>query len=169
MVAAGLQVPWAALISSQMRRIPGCSREFVTIQLLAGSLNSVWFMVPSILCLAAAFRPERDPQLTQTLNDLSWLFLVTPVAPALLQNTSLGLVILTDRRAEPLFPRWAGIYNLTTVVIYISGIGASFVTTGPFAWDGLLAFWLPALEFFSWFIIMVPLLRGAMNRPDPTL
>jgi hypothetical protein len=164
LLAAGLQVPWAALISAQMRKIPGCATELVESQFFAGASDSVWFMLPALLFMITAFRPERDPQLTQTLNDMAWLLLVAPVSAAMVQAGALGLAILGDASARPVFPRWAGYYNLTAAVIYAPGALAPFFKTGPFAWGGLFAFWLPAAEFFGWFVVMFFLLRTAMKR-----
>jgi hypothetical protein len=114
--------------------------------------------------MITAFRPERDPQLTQVLNDMAWLLLVAPVSSAMVQAGALGLAILGDVGERPVFPRWAGYYNLTAAVIYAPGALAAFCKTGPFAWGGLFAFWLPAAAFFSWFVMMFFLLRAAMQR-----
>ena len=165
-LSAGLQVPWAALIATQMRRIPGCSREMVYTQLCAGSAGSVFFTLPSLIWLAASFRPERDPQLTWLLNDLGWFFFVPPVTLAMVQVAAFGVGILSDPSKRPLFPRWLGYYNLWLAIIFAPGAIIAFFKTGPFAWTGLLTFWLPAGAFFTWFIVMWFLLRKALRVPQ---
>lgn len=165
-LAAGLQVPWAALIATQMRRIPGCSREMVYTALGAGAAGSVFFTLPSLIWMTATFRPERDPQLTWLLSDLGWFFFVPPVTLAMVQVAAFGIGILSDRSARPLFPRWLGYYNLWLAFIFSPGAIISFFKTGPFAWNGLLTFWIPATAFFTWFIVMAFLLRNAIRRED---
>lgn len=165
-LCAGLQVPWAALIATQMRRIQGCSREMVYTQLTAGAAGSVFFTIPSMIWMAASFRPERDPQLTLLLNDLGWCFFVPPVTLAMVQVVALGVGILADRSAKPVFPRWLGYYNLWLALIFSPGVLISMFKTGPFAWNGLLTFWIPATAFFTWFIVMFFMMRKSIQQPD---
>jgi hypothetical protein len=42
-----------------------------------------------------------------------------------------------------------------------------FFKTGPFAWNGLLSFWLPLVAFGIWFNVMIyALLRAIKLQPD---
>jgi hypothetical protein len=166
MVGAGLQAPWIALIAEQMKRIRGCPLALVYTQLGAGCAGIVLFIMPCIFWLLAAFRPERDVQTTLLLNDLSWLSLVTPVPLAMVQVAALAVAILLDKSARPVFPRWAGFYNLWLAVIFLPGVVAAFFKSGPFAWNGIFPFWIPASVFFSWFIVMFFVLRKALRQQE---
>ena len=85
-------------------------------------------------------------------------------APFIIQNIALGLCILSDKQAEPIFPRWVGYYNLWVAVLFVPGGLLTFFKTGPFAWDGLFVWWVPFAVFFSWYIAMPFILMGAIKQ-----
>jgi hypothetical protein len=38
-----------------------------------------------------------------------------------------------------------------------------YFKTGPFAWNGVFSWWLPATDFFLWFLVMTVLTTRAIN------
>jgi hypothetical protein len=56
------------------------------------------------------------------------------------------------------FPRWFGYFNIWVVLLLEAGAIAFITRTGPFAWDGLMAFWSPTGLFGMWFFVMAYLL-----------
>lgn len=108
---------------------------------------------------AAAFRPERDPATTQTLNDLAWLPFLGLTTTVIIQNVVLAAVVLRDPRQRPLLPRWYGYTNLWVALGIVPAGFIVFFKTGPLAWDGLLAWWLPVAVFFFWIILTAVLLH----------
>lgn len=164
MFATGLLVPWLSLISEQMARIRNCSRALVNTQLAAGTAVVALLLASVLFWEVAAFRPERDVGITQALNDLGWLFLLTPVSIAVIQVVAIGVAMLADRGARPVFPRWGGYYNLWTGFLFAPGVTAIFARTGPFAWNGLLPYWIPFAFFGAWFFVMFFLLSGALRQ-----
>jgi hypothetical protein len=76
------------------------------VQLITGAATGVVLLVPLLLMTAISFRPDRSPELTMTLNDISWLLFITPIGPFMIQNIAIGTAILRDQRG--LLPRWVG-------------------------------------------------------------
>ena len=153
-------------ISTQMRRMQGISRFPVYVQLGAGSISILMLLIPLMLILVAAFRPDRDPLTTVALNDMAWLFFITPFSTFLAQNIAIAIGILSDKSPRPVFPRWLAYLNIWTGLLFVPGGLAFFFKTGPFAWNGLLAFWLPAVVFFAWLIIMAVMLLKAIGESE---
>ena len=152
-------------ISAQLRRIPGVGHLPPHLQTTAGSIGILTVMFPVMIFAVAAFRPERDPQLTQMLNDLGWLVIIPAFPTFIAQMLAIALGILQDKGPTPVFPRWAAYFNVWVAVLFIPGGFAYFFRTGPFAWDGLLAFWLAASAFFAWLLVMPWLmLRTIQNQ-----
>ena len=63
----------------------------------------------------------------------------------------------------PIFPRWLAFYNLWSALLMAPGSLIPFFKTGPFAWDGLFAFWLPATVFGIWFVVMQVMVLKAIR------
>ncbi len=162
---AFLVIFWVTAISVQLHRIGGVhARVFVYAQLLFGFAVQSVFLLVSVAWTVAAFRPERDAELIMLLNDFGWLALVMPVTPAAFQALTIGLAILSDRRQSPLFPRWAAYLNFWVGLVALPGALATFFKSGPFAWNGLLTFWLPLMALLVWFVSMAWLSSKAAMR-----
>lgn len=155
LITAPFYVALTAAIGAQMRRIEHRATPVLSYsQLGAGFAIAPLFVVPGLFWGAAAFRPERAPETIQLLNDLGWLFFIVPVFLGVLQNLTIGFAIISEKGERHIFPRWLGFFNIWTALLFIPGGAALFFKTGPFAWNGLLAFWIPAGVFGPWFFLM---------------
>jgi hypothetical protein len=159
-------VTYTAIISAQMRRIPGLHRVVSYVQLAAGSFACLTFLVPAMLFLVTAFRPDRPVEDTQLLSDLSWILLVIAWQPFMPQMIAWSYAILVDRRPAPLFPRWLAYLNLWVALMFTPATCLAFFKTGPLAWNGVFGFWIPATVFVIMFVANTAMLLRAINTPD---
>jgi len=153
---------FTAVISAQMRRIPGIHPAAIYTQLAAGAFACLTFLVPAMLLEAVAFRPDRDPATTQTLNDMFWIFLVMPWPPFMAQNYTFAYAIFTDARERPLFPRWLAYVNIWCPLIFSPAVLLPFFKSGPFSWAGLFVIWIPAFVFIAQFVANTTMLLRAI-------
>ncbi|WP_084268913.1 hypothetical protein [Mycobacterium avium] len=164
-------LPWSMVLADLVKDVEGKSDFLSGTMLAAGVLCCVTFFLPAFLWATAAFRPQRDPEITQALVDLGWLFFITPIAPFILQYTILAIVTFGDKRTQPVYPRWAGYLQLWVSLSFLPGVIALFLKIGPFAWNGLFVWWIPFATFTAWFVIMIGLTRQAVLRslkPEPS-
>lgn len=157
---------FTAVISGQMRRIPGIHPTAIYVQLAAGAFACLTFLVPAMLLEVVAFRPDRDPETTQALNDMFWIFLIMPWPPFMAQNYAFAYAIFTDPRERPLFPRWLGYVNVWCPLIFSPAILLPFFKSGPFSWAGIFVIWIPAFVFIAQFIANVSMLLRAINDEE---
>lgn len=161
--ASALLVPYTAVIAAHMRRIEGRRSVLAWTQLASGALLSLEFIIPLMVWQAAAYRPElADGRLIQALNDMGWLMFVGVISTAGVQFLAIGLAILRDREGR-VFPRWAGYFNVWVAILIEPAGVVPFFKSGPFAWDGVFAFFLPLAVFATWIAVMTYLLFRAVD------
>jgi hypothetical protein len=163
--AAPLLAFYVAALSHQIRRIAGPS-PLATAQLVAGACLLLEFIFPQMVWQTAAYRAERSAAIVQTLNDLAWLPYVGVVGTAMAQMVIVAIVVFLDRRDEPLLPRWSAYLCLWCAMGVASGSLVVFTTKGPFAWNGVLAWYLLCVAFFVWMVTMTWLMLRASHRAE---
>jgi len=154
MIAGMFLLPPVGLISHHMRRIPGLPVALPYAQLGLGAASAMFFFIPAVLFLVTAYRPDRPPELTYLMNDMSWIFAVLPWPPAFMQNVVIAVAILADGGVKKIFPRWVGWLNIFVALGFVPGSLLVFVKTGPFAWNGVITFGLAGTVFLVWFLVM---------------
>lgn len=164
MIFSMLLFPWFAVISVQIARIEGRFPVLALIQFGAGSLLIVFFVVCSMFWIIAAWQPGLDANLIKIIHDGSWLLFVMVFPEYTLQLTCIAIAGLMDKRAQPLLPRWACYFNFWVAFTGIGGGLAAFFRTGPFAWNGLIGFWVPVTFFVIWLFVMSALLSRSIKH-----
>ena len=152
LAGAGLQVPFGALVAIRIKQMEGRYPVLAYIQLVGTALSVVAIIMPTFAFAAASFRPERDPQITQALNDLGWLPFVMNWPAATIQCLAIGFAVFGAERS--VWPRWFGYWNVWCSFILAAGGLVVLFKDGVFAWNGLLAFWLAAAFFGTWFLML---------------
>jgi hypothetical protein len=163
-----LVFPLIAVIAVYMVRMEGRTPILTFLQLITGAATGVFLLLPLLLMTTIAFRPDRSPELTMTLNDIAWLLFITPIAPFMIQNVAIGVAILNDKRQT--LPRWVGYVNFWIAFSFIPDPLAFFFHSGPFAWRGIFIFWLALTTYAVFLIVMGLTLRKAIRESaDPDL
>ena len=119
-----------------MVKMEGRTPIMTFLQLITGAATGICLLLPLLLMTTIAFRPDRNPELTVTLNDIAWLLFITPIAPFMIQNVAIGVAILNDKRQT--LPRWVAYVNFWIAFSFIPDPLAFFFHSGPFAWRGHL-------------------------------
>jgi hypothetical protein len=113
----------------------------------------VMFEVIPMTWAVAAYRPDAiDPDITRALNDWVWFAFLYSWPPFAVWLLLIAVAILRDASGHQYLPRWVG-YQCIWVAILISPAGMiAFTKTGPFAYNGWLALWVPFTVFFAWMV-----------------
>jgi hypothetical protein len=164
MLAALVFIPFAATVAHFIARIEGTASVLTYTFLLGAAGNMVLTFYPAIWWLTAAYRPDRGAELVYLINDTAWLQLVGGVTVFLAMPLSVMVASLSDKSAEPFFPRWCGYANGWISLTILPDQLLFFFHRGPFAWDGLFAFWIPIAAFGGFFVINFVVLRQAIRR-----
>lgn len=153
-MAIAMVGPLVTVIAGQLRRIEVAPYFGSTLQLVAGTVSWVMLTIPLLILLVAAFRPDRNPEITQALHDLGWILFLIPVAPFLVQNLAIAAVILSDSAERPRYPRWVAYANVLIAASFFPDLVLGYFTTGPLAYQGVFCFWIPTVTYGLWLGIM---------------
>jgi hypothetical protein len=165
-VASALYLPFTAVISTQLRRMEGSTPILAYAQFAGGMGTIVALLLTTSLLIIAAYRPERAPEITQALHDASWITNVITLNTYCIQYAAIARAVIKDNdySDEPIFPRWIIYINYLTGLSFIVDVMLAFYRTGPFAWNGLLALYVPATFFGAWFFCMAHVLTKAIRK-----
>lgn len=163
--------PFVAVISVQLKRIEGARSPFAYAQLILGLMNSILLLIPLSWLMTASYRTERPAEAIQALSDQAWMIIAGGFYGVLVQFTCIGIIIMRDPRERPVYPRWLGYLSFWGAIGSFPAVGLYFVTTGPFAWNNLLGWWVPVTAFGTWAIGMYVMTLRAITEeernPDP--
>jgi hypothetical protein len=157
-------VPMLILIVMQIRRMAHRTPIFSYAMLGCVASGPTLFLVANVCWLLAAFRPERNPELTQLLNDLAWITFTILVPYLIGQAVILALAIYFDDQSRPIFNRWVAHFNLLVAAALLPAAFVGVALTGPLAWDGVLSFWLKNIAIAVWIVVMGVVLGQAVYR-----
>lgn len=163
---AALLAPLAAVIAVQLRRIEGEFSPLAYLELGTGSASALAVSITSFFWWTAAFRPERDPVVTQSWHDAGWLCFTAVVFIAMLQVGAVAVAVLGDDREKPLFPRWVGYLSAWAALLLLPSILCLWFKTGPFAWHGIFTLYLAFVAVGAWFITMVVQLLRVIREQE---
>jgi hypothetical protein len=154
-VSAMFAGPFDAAIFMQLRRLEGDARPVASYaQLASGIANIQFFILPGVLFVVAAFRPDRPLEVLFALNDLAWIVTMLPWTVGAMQCVCVGAAILIHGSTTTPYPRWLGYFNIWIAIGMATSSVIPFFKTGPFAWNGLVGFWIPATVFGLWMAVM---------------
>ena len=161
---SGLVAAQNALIAYSMRRM-SVSRVFAYSYIAIYSLSTIpGLLFCAIMLVVGAMRPDRDPQLVYWLYDTAILTFDGTMGVFLIGTLVWMIAILLDRNR--VFPRWFGYMQLCNAITEFVIAPAWIVKRGPFAWNGMVTFWIDTLVFAAYTGVFIVLLQKLIERED---
>jgi hypothetical protein len=157
-------MPFFMVIVYQMKRMATPTQVLAYACLSAVVSGATLIALADLFWLVAAFRPDRDPQVTQLLNDLAWITFTVPVGMIIAQMVTLALAIRLDDQPRPVFPRWVAAFNIAIAVAVAPSAFAAVFHTGPLAWNGAVSFWLRVCAYVLYVAVMFAVVRASVRR-----
>lgn len=158
MVGFALWGPWTAVMSVWIWRMEW--RRSPTLTFTSIILTAINIMVVELMAISFAVTAFRAghvaPQITLTLNDVSWFLYYFTWPPYALWLIVIALAILRDRNTPSLWPRWLAWLTLAEAVTTFGNAVQTFSwgRTGPLAWNGWIARWGVASFHGVWTMAM---------------
>lgn len=167
-LALGLAAVGNAVYMSQMRRM-SVSPAF-HFAFLAGAMTGaiVGCLFPMFCFGLGAFRHGYRPDVLAMLYDFGYLSFIGCLGCFFLNWSCLALAILLDK--NDVLPKWLGYYTVWQSVTELFAATVWIAHDGPFAWNGLLAFWFDMVIYVPWQVIVyVCIYQAIKNQPEHEL
>lgn len=162
---SAFMVPFSVVVAIQMSRLEKGTPVWSILAFAGGILMSMFLVFPPICWGVAAYTADRTPEVTALMNELANLTLVTTDQFYIFQMIPMVYVSLSRPHDElSALPRWMGFFTLWSAVAFEVGALAFMFKTGPFAWNGLLVFWLPLILFTIWVLVTCYVMLRALKR-----
>lgn len=162
--ASALLLPWGGAVAVQVKRLEGRYTPLAYGWVAATGCIVIEFLYPAMFWSAAAFRPEDNPELIRKFNDLAWLPWLGIISTGVFQAIALGVLVLLDKRPDPIYPRWFGYFQLWAALGLCPAEMDIFFKTGPLAWNGVITFWLPVFSAVAWLVLTSAMTARAVKR-----
>lgn len=167
-LSLGLTAVGNAVYLSQIRRM-SVSPVF-RLTFLAGSMAGaiVGCLFPMFCFGLGAFRSGYRPEILAMLYDFGYLAYMGSLGCFCVNWSAMGLAILLDKNNT--LPKWLGYYTVWQYMTELFAAPMWIARTGPFAWNGSLAFWFDMVIYVPWqFIVYVCIYKAIKRQPDSEL
>ena len=147
MFASALLLPFLTVVSAEIKKVEGTGGLLAPIQFGGAVALVMIFQIIGLAWLAASYRPDAVPDVTRAFNDFTWFAWSSFIATYMLQFICMSVAGFMDIRPHPVWPRWAAYLNLWVAVTGAGGVLTVFFKAGPFAWNGVVGYWIPVILF----------------------
>ncbi|MDG4667482.1 hypothetical protein [Mycobacterium sp. 236(2023)] len=164
----GLAPVTNACYLTQMKRM-SVSPVFRYCLIMGATTGGIVGQLFPMFCFGlGAFRPGYDPEILAMLYDFGYLAFIGSLGCFCIMWMAFGLAILLDE--NNILPKWLGYYTVWQYVTELIAAPVWIAKSGPFAWNGVMTFWLAMAMYVSWQIIVyVCIFRAIKNQPDDEL
>ena len=154
-LGAGLAIPFNALIAGHIARIEAQDQSMPLLAITSfggGMANVVASFLVFFPFAALFYRQDANPDVARMVHDFVWLIIIMAFSAPALQMVCIALAGFRDKSSNPVFPRWYAYLSLWIAFGTCTGCIGIYFFEGPFAWNGIISFWIPASAFGVWMI-----------------
>jgi len=154
-ISLSLIAPFGAVIAARTRPTEGGRPLLAYVQVACVAVAVVLVVLAATVWALTAFRPGEYPdELVRYSNDLAYFLFIFTWPPFTVWFAAIAIAVLGGDQPDPPLPRWIGYLSWWLAILIAAGSVIAFVKTGPFAYNGLLALYVPVVSFFVWVMAM---------------
>lgn len=145
---------WGIVVSRLIARAEGPEGVMGPLQLLGafGTVVVTWGSCSG--WLSAAFDTGlKSPDSIKAVADWSWMWFNATVMVSVFQFIAFGIGCMVDKRQEPLIPGWFSWLSVGMGLTMMLALLTPLFRDGPFAWHGLMTYYVGLADFFLWILI----------------
>jgi hypothetical protein len=142
-VACGFLVPASLQFGIMLAKIEGKWPLWSMTAGVSGIFISLIIFLNACAWIVCAYRPEYGADVIQAFYDWAWFAFLLGWIYLTFEMIASAIVELQDERATPMTPRWLAWGTLGGAITLVTAAGPAFFQSGPFAYHGILGFYLP--------------------------
>ncbi|OJZ76043.1 hypothetical protein BRW65_00905 [Mycobacterium paraffinicum] len=170
MFGGALYLPWMAMLARSFKLAEGDRSGMAYLQLAFGVIFTILVEFPYLLLEVAVYRAGAPAAVIQGFVDTAWVMAAGFGYTHFIALLVTGIYLVRERRALAVFPGWLGWLNIACAILSLPSFFAGTVTSGVMAWNGIVAFGLPSVGFFPWYVawtyVLLRLERSASASVD---
>jgi hypothetical protein len=126
-----------------LSKIEGKRPLWSVTEFVCGIFISLIIFFNACSWIVCSYRPEFSADVIQAFSDFAWFAFLLGWAYLALEMIATAIVELQDKREKPMVPRWFAWATIAGSIILVGAGGPAFFQSGPFAYHGLLGFYVP--------------------------
>jgi len=144
---------WTVQFCLMLGRLEGRSHAVTAVTVASLAASPILLSFDLAIFGVAAYRPDQvDPDVTRALRDIAWLG-SQHIWPMLALAMALsGVLILRTQGRPGSFPAWLGWFGVIVAIFEFGQLPIFFTKTGPFAGDGIGAWYLATFSWGPWIL-----------------
>ena len=162
-VACAFLVPASIQFGLTLSEIEGPQPLWSITAAVSGLFIALIVFLNGGFWIGAAYRPEAGADVVVALNDTAWFGFLLGWVFLSLQMVATAIVALADERSTPIIPHWLSKASLAGALVLVCAGGPAFFKSGPFAYHGWAAFYLPMLIWGLWLDLHAWYMRRALK------
>ncbi|MDW5611862.1 MULTISPECIES: hypothetical protein [Mycobacteriaceae] len=163
-IAAGILTPGSIAFGMMLSRIEGRHPVWSFTTAVCGVFISLIVFLNCCAWIVAAYRPEFGADVVQSWYDWAWFAFLLGWIYLAVEMAASAVVELMDDRPAPMIPRWFTWLTLFGAVSIFTAAGPAFFKSGPFAYHGLLAFYMPVAVWGLYLVVTTGFMLKELNR-----
>ncbi|ORW24414.1 hypothetical protein AWC19_09920 [Mycobacterium palustre] len=158
-IAAGILTPGSIAFGIMLSKVEGRHPIWSYTTAVCGVFISLIVFFNCCAWIVAAYRPEFGADVIQSWYDWAWFAFLLGWIYLAIEMGATAIVELMDDRPQPMVPRWFTWLTVAGALTIFFAAGPAFTKSGPFAYHGLLAFYLPVavwgayIAVTTWFLV----------------
>ncbi|TAM69787.1 hypothetical protein [Mycobacterium sp.] len=154
-ISMSLVAPWGVTVAAQTRRKEGNYPILTYVQLMCVAVGTTVVVLMSMFWAIVTFRPDTySPEFMQFANDIAYFLFLFTWPPFSVWVLAVALAVLLDDSGAPVYPRWVAYLSLWVFILFMPAGMMAFFKHGVFAWNGVMALYIPVGIFFVWLAVM---------------
>lgn len=142
-IACGFLVPASIQFGLMLAKIEGRRPLWSITTTVSGIFISLIIFMNACAWIVCAYRPETSADVIQSWYDWAWFAFLLGWIYLAVEMVATGIVELQDTREQPMIPRWLTWFTFAGAASLLTAAGPAFFKSGPFAYNGLLGFYVP--------------------------